>query len=142
MVSFQRNKTRCAYRKACFSGSLGPATAQPTDSLQAQLAQKWANSKTYTLKLADLMPEDKYDFRPSPEEMTFREQLLHIADNMTWLSLAYLFVEAPAKRTLGVKLSKADMSKILGEAYDLGLKAHANVTDDQLDEQVKLCWLV
>lgn len=83
MVSFQRNKTRCAYRKACFSGSLGPATAQPTDSLQAQLAQKWANSKTYTLKLADLMPEDKYDFRPSPEEMTFREQLLHIADNMT-----------------------------------------------------------
>jgi hypothetical protein len=59
--------------------------AQPADSLQVQLARKWINSKAYALKLADLMPEDGYDFKATPEEMTFREQLLHIADNINWL---------------------------------------------------------
>ena len=120
-----------------FLGCIGAATAQSSDSLQVQLARKWANSKTYTLKLADLMPEDKYDFRPTPEEMTFREQLLHIADNMTWLSSSYLFAEGPAKRTTKEKLPKAEVLKILAQAYDLGLKAHGNVKERQLDEQVK-----
>ena len=113
------------------------ATAQSTDSLKSQLARKWVNSKTYTLKLANLLAEDKYDFRPSPEEMTFREQLLHIADNMTWLSSAYLFTEAPAKRNNTEKLSKAEVLEILAKSYDLGLKAHQIVSDGQLDENVK-----
>lgn len=120
-----------------FLGCMGAAYAQSADSLQVQLGRKWVNSKTYTMKLANLMPEDKYDFRPTPEEMTFREQLLHIADNMTWLSSSYLFGEAPAKRTSTGKLSKADVLKIIGAAYDLGLKAHENVKGSQLDEQVK-----
>jgi len=47
--------------------------AQLTDSLQVQLARKWVNSKVYALKLAALMPEENYDFRASPEDMTFRD---------------------------------------------------------------------
>jgi len=74
--------------------------AQPADSLQVQLARKWVNSKAYALKLAALMPEDGYDFKASPEEMTFREQLLHIADNINWLSSSYLLVNGPAKKCI------------------------------------------
>lgn len=120
-----------------FLGSVLAATAQTLNNLQTQLSIKWANSKTYTLEMAELMPENKYDFRPSPEEMTFREQLLHIADNMTWLSSSYLFAEVPEKRRAELKLSKADVLKILAQAYVLGMKAHMKVADSQLDEQVK-----
>jgi hypothetical protein len=28
------------------------------------------------------MPEDKYDYKPREREMSFKEQLLHIQDNM------------------------------------------------------------
>ncbi len=111
--------------------------AQPADSLQVQLARKWVNSKAYALKLAALMPEDGYDFKASPEEMTFREQLLHIADNINWLSSSYLLVNGPAKSASGGKLTKDEVLKKLGEAYDLGLKAHMKMNAGQLDEKVK-----
>ena len=89
------------------------------------------------MKLAALMPEDGYDFKASPEEMTFREQLLHIADNINWLSSSYLLVDGSAKSASGGKLTKEEVLKKLGEAYDLGLKAHMKINAGQLDEKVK-----
>ncbi len=113
------------------------ANAQPADSLQVQLARKWANSKVYALKLAALMPEEDYDFKASAEEMSFKKQLLHIADNMNWLSSSYLFCDAPAKLDPNQKLSKEQVLKILADAYDRGLKAHTNVATNQLDDKIK-----
>ena len=57
--------------------------------LEAYLA-KWDNSAKFTLECAELMPEEDYDFMPTPEEMSFRKQLLHILQNMLWLSTDYL----------------------------------------------------
>ena len=64
--------------------------AQGSDSLLNQLSAKWKNAKIYALKVAELMPEEQYNFKPVPDVMTFGEQLLHIAQNMNWLSSAYL----------------------------------------------------
>ncbi|MGY3053025.1 putative damage-inducible protein DinB [Pedobacter sp. UYEF25] len=113
------------------------ANAQSTDSLQVQLARKWMNSKTYALKLAALMPEEDYGFKPSPEEMSFGEQLLHIADNMNWLSSSYLFVDANKKRDAKTKLSKDEILKVVSDAYDHGLSGHMKMNEVQLNEQVK-----
>lgn len=66
--------------------------AQSNDSLQVQLSRKWENAKAYALKMADLMPAENYDFRAVADVMSFKEQLLHIADNMKWLSSAFLLV--------------------------------------------------
>jgi uncharacterized damage-inducible protein DinB len=120
-----------------FLGAICTVKAQSADSLQVELARKWVNSKAYALKLAALMPEEGYDFKAAPEEMSFREQLLHIAENMTWLSSSYLLVDAPAKSTATQKLSKSAVLKILGNAYDLGLSAHMKMNAGQLDEKVK-----
>ena len=120
-----------------FLSSTLAANAQSTDSLQVQLARKWEHSKTYALKLAASMPEENYDFKASPEEMSFREQLLHIADNINWLSSSYLFCDAPKKRSTDVKLSKAGVLKVLEDAYNRGLKANTNVSTSLLDENVK-----
>lgn len=48
--------------------------------------EKWDNSKTYLVEMAAAMPEDKYDFKPTDREMSFKEQVLHILGNMDWLS--------------------------------------------------------
>ncbi|WP_354359641.1 DinB family protein [Pedobacter sp. UYP30] len=112
-------------------------SAQSTDSLQVQLARKWEHSKVYALKLAALMPEADYGFKASPEEMSFQEQLLHIADNINMLSSSYLFCDAPTARDPKTKLSKTEVLKILADAYDCGLKANTNVATSLLDEKVK-----
>lgn len=58
-----------------------------------QLARKWNNAKVYALQLAAQMPEEAFEYKPTPEVMSFKEQLLHIAGNMQWLSSSFLFVE-------------------------------------------------
>lgn len=109
-------------------------SAQSSDSLVTQLARKWENAKVYALKMAELMPEAFYDFKPVPEEMSFREQLLHIAQNMQWLSTSYFF-EDKNKIIIDAKpKDKASVIKELSDAYDIGLNAHKNIKAKQLDE--------
>ena len=42
-------------------------------------AKDWQISKQFTLDVANAMPADSYTYRPNPEEMTFGEQIIHIA---------------------------------------------------------------
>jgi uncharacterized damage-inducible protein DinB len=59
--------------------------------------EKWENSKKYLVEIASVMPEDKYDFKPTEREMTFKAQLFHILNNMEWLSTTY-FTNIPYKK--------------------------------------------
>ena len=51
---------------------------------------KWENSKNYLLEIAEAMPEETYNFKPTERQMSFEEQLLHIRKNMHWLSETYI----------------------------------------------------
>lgn len=111
--------------------------AQTTDSLIVQLSRKWGHARAYALKMAELMPEKDYDFRPVPSEMSFKQQLLHLADNIVWLSTSYLSPDMPKKKMDTTNLSKPDVIKIVGDAYDIGLKAQMSVAVSQLDKKVE-----
>lgn len=65
--------------------------------------EKWDNSKNYLIEVANAMPEADYDYKPTMQEMTFKQQLFHILDNIDWLSTTYFST---------VKHSKKDRSKI------------------------------
>jgi len=110
--------------------------AQSNDSLQVQLSRKWENAKTYTLKMADLMPAENYDFRAVAEVMSFKEQLLHIADNIKWLSSAFLFSEGNQQGADTAKMDKATVMKYISDAYDQGLSVHHMISQKQLYEVV------
>ena len=57
---------------ALFLSAINIATAQKIDSLFLDAAiTKLQNSKEYTLKVAKVMPEEKYSFKPVPDEMSF-----------------------------------------------------------------------
>lgn len=62
--------------------------AQQTTFKKAFL-EKWSNSRTYLLALADSMSEENFNFKPTEGSMDFRKQLLHIRENMLWLSTTY-----------------------------------------------------
>ncbi len=109
--------------------------AQSNDSLQVQLSRKWENAKAYTLKMADLMPAENYDFRAVADVMSFKEQLLHIGDNMKWLSSAFLFSQGNKQGADTAKMDKAAVMKVLYDAYDEALTAH-HLNEKQLNETV------
>lgn len=79
------------------------------------------HAKDYTLAVAELMPEDKYDFRPTKDEMSFAEQLLHLASRMTWLTSQYLFKEtneADPYKAPAAPFKKQEVMATVAQAYD------------------------
>ena len=44
-----------------------------------EIAASFRTVRENTIKIAEEIPEDKYDFRPTPAQRTFAEQLLHVA---------------------------------------------------------------
>jgi uncharacterized damage-inducible protein DinB len=110
--------------------------AQTNDSLLNQLSAKWKNAKSYTLKVAELMPEEQYNFKPVPDVMTFGEQLLHIAQNMNWLSSAYLLGSKQNSKSEAKVLIKQSIINTISTAYDSAFSIHYRLTPKQLDEVV------
>lgn len=55
--------------------------AQPTAKTEfgAEMASILDNMKAYTLEIIQQMPEDQFDYKPTEEVRTFREQIEHMA---------------------------------------------------------------
>ena len=98
--------------------------AQKNDSLFLNAAvAKMQHSKEYTIKVANLMPEDKYSFSPIQGEMSFGEQLLHLSSNIGWLCSSYLGAsENPVKKTDSKVHKKDEIISVLNKAYDYAIR--------------------
>lgn len=80
--------------------------------------EKWDNSKDYLVAVAQAMPEDKYDYKPTEREMSFKEQLFHILENMNWLSTTYFSKEKYLKKEESKGLSKAQIIQEIKDSFD------------------------
>ena len=116
------------------------ASAQNNDSLFiASALTKLKNSKDYTLKVADLMPEHQYGFRPTKEEMSFGEQLLHICSNLGWLSSSYLSTgNNPVSKDDSKLKSKVSIRQVVTRTYDYAIAVLNQFSASNLSDTVKL----
>jgi uncharacterized damage-inducible protein DinB len=66
----------------CLLVCTGSAQVTSVDSLlqMKEFIKDWEISKQFTLDVANSMPAESYSFKPSSEEMSFGEQMAHIAD--------------------------------------------------------------
>jgi hypothetical protein len=60
-----------------------PASAQM--DIRAIVVKHLTTSRDFTLKVADQMPEADYGFKLTPPQMSFAEQMVHLADDQTGL---------------------------------------------------------
>jgi len=95
------------------------------------------NARDYTVQVAELMPENKYDFKATKQEMSFGEQIMHMAGNLYWLSSAYLSKEPlPSLDTTKRKFSKKEIITELRSAYSYTYSAVTKMVPEQLDDTV------
>jgi uncharacterized damage-inducible protein DinB len=108
-----------------FFFAINTATAQKIDSLFLDAAiTKLQNSKEYTLKVANLMPEEKYGFKPVPDEMSFGEQLLHISANLGWLTSSYITnSKSPVTKIATQVQKKEEIIQVLNKTYEYAIGA-------------------
>jgi uncharacterized damage-inducible protein DinB len=84
-----------------WSGAQAPTSTpapKPPLSPSEALLESWNDVGRKLIAMAEDMPEDKYDFKPTPAQRTFAEQLLHAAGGN------YFFIN-PAK---GLKAPEGD----------------------------------
>ncbi len=56
--------------------------------IRQRFAEMWERNRTYTLEVAERMPDSGYGFRPVPEVRSFAEQLAHIGQAVdSWTRL-------------------------------------------------------
>ncbi|MDI6048297.1 DinB family protein [Flavobacterium sp. XS2P24] len=98
--------------------------------------EKWDNSKDYLVAVAEAMPEDKYDYKPAEREMSFREQLFHIQDNMNWLGTTHFSGEKYVKKKAVKGLSKAQMIQEIKASFDKAKAFVQKTNDAELSQKV------
>ena len=98
---------------------------------------KWENSKNYLVQLAEIMPAEKYGFKPTERQMSFQEQLIHIRKNMIWLSETYFADGEYGKSQKIDPKSKKEMIYEINSSFDKVLEIIGSVAPSNLDEEVK-----
>lgn len=118
-----------------FLGFCQAAVAQQ-DAFFTEYLKKWQNSAQYTIELAESMPADKYDFKPSDDVRSFREQVVHTMNNMVWLSSSYLTDAKFAGDLKRKDLSKEEIIKLLRQATIFAENAVKNLEAKDLEVTV------
>jgi uncharacterized damage-inducible protein DinB len=97
---------------------------------------KWKNAAEYTLEFAHAMPEDQYGYTPTKVEMTYREQLKHIAGNMVWLCSSFLEGKPTSIDPTKSGNSKKEVIAMLEKAFAYANQTVSVMTEKDLDENV------
>jgi uncharacterized damage-inducible protein DinB len=114
----------------------GYAIAQKTSVLEA-FQEKWNNSGDYLTAMAEMMPEDFFEFKPTPRQRSFKEQLLHIRDNMLWLSTTYISSEEIKPLENELPISKSETIALLHDAFLHVSEIIKNTSEENLSETVE-----
>ena len=118
----------------------GAAAAQPSfpaTSFLAPTKATWESTRNLVLGIVEVMPEDKYDFKPTPAVRTFRETVIHlIGENYTFFSRVSGDNVGTNARLNALK-SRDEIVKALRESYDYGAKVWAGLTEDKALEMVE-----
>jgi uncharacterized damage-inducible protein DinB len=124
----------CAVMAAVAASSLFAQT--PSPGMAKELVATWERAAGDMIDVAEAMPEERYDFKPTPEMRTFSDQLVHVA------GVVQRFIDT-AKGAKGESdhphqtMTKAEVVGLLKQTFQAGQGMIASLTDAQLVEQVK-----
>jgi uncharacterized damage-inducible protein DinB len=96
-----------------------PALAQ--EGVPQKLIDHWKASKKYVLALADQMPAGDYGFKPNPDEMSFGQQMAHIASANAFFFATLSGQKSPIAKP--ANYDKATVTKTLSDSYDFVIAA-------------------
>jgi uncharacterized damage-inducible protein DinB len=130
----------CAYLLFC--GVMAAVTASslfaqgPSPGLAKELVAPWERAANDIIDVAEAMPEERYDFKATPDVRTFGDQLVHVA------GVVQRFIDTAkgTKRESGdahKTMPKAEVVNLLKGTFQEAQGMFASLTDAQLLEPVK-----
>ncbi len=111
------------------------------DSFIKDYLERLENSRKYLILVAETMPADQYDFRASPESLTFAENLMHIGYAIDWHSQSLLGGrESRDWKTDTIfkvaKKSKEEMIATIDKTFDEAIKLIKQFDTTEFDDEL------
>jgi uncharacterized damage-inducible protein DinB len=117
---------------------MGIATAQAADDIVGPLRKQWGLTRDLVVNLVQIMPEEKYDYKPTPAIRSFREIVRHlILENYNFMSMV-AGDPAPDKAKFEALKSRDELTKALSESYAFGERTLATLTDTTAVEKITM----
>jgi len=117
-----------------------PLLAQDKSFIKDYL-ERLDNSKKYLIIVAQTMPEGKYDFKATPESMSFAENLMHIGWAMDWHSQTLMGERLARDWKTDTELkvdnkSKKEMINTIERTFDKTIEFISNFDINKLEERL------
>jgi hypothetical protein len=136
---------------ACGAGAPPAQDAAPSETASAEISQgatvggdlikDWERQKASMMAIADAMPEDRFDYKSTPAQRNYGEQIMHIASvNVQILGLVGGTVAAPLFTAQGAT-TKAEILQALADSYDYGIALLSEQTGASINETVEAAFL-
>src|SRR6516164_427343 len=94
-----------------------PTPAQKVDPFSGEVRQMYDRVKDNLTKMAQKMPEESYNFKPTAETRTFAQIVSHVADVQARTCSA--INGAPKSLNAAAKTEKAELTAMLKESFSL-----------------------
>jgi uncharacterized damage-inducible protein DinB len=108
-----------------------PSFMGPCSTVSCEIENDWARNQALASLAANAMPAEKYGFKPVPEEQTFGERVLHIAQINVDL-LKGLGAKTPPPVIDPKATSKTEAIAALQKAGDYGVSVIKEFNEQQL----------
>src|SRR5271165_4147517 len=105
-----------------------PAFAQM--DFKAAVLKHLKTSKEFSLKVANQMPEASYDFKLTPPQMSFAEQMAHLSQSLEYF-VAPIVGEKP-NPSKPASMKKADVMAFMGTSFDKAIERVSKLTPEQI----------
>jgi len=113
---------------ALIAASAMPAFAQP--DIRAIVVKHLKTSRDFTLKVADQMPESTYDFKLTPPQMSFAEQMIHLSQGFEYFVTPFSGAKPnPAKPA---SMNKKDVLAFMSKSFDAAIEKVSKLTPEQI----------
>ena len=113
---------------ACLALAGLPAFAQV--DIKAVVVKHLKTSRDFTLKVAEQMPEADYGFKLTPPQMSFAEQMAHLAEEQAGLLAP--FTNQPPQSAKPASMNKKDVIAFVRQKFDQSIAAVSKLTPAQI----------
>jgi uncharacterized damage-inducible protein DinB len=113
-----------------------PAAAAQLSGVNNELLRDWIEMKRTLIALAEAMPEERFSYKPTPEQRDFGQQVLHVA-TANVINLNFLRGKAAAPAIDRTATAKAAAIKAMADSFDYGEALLREQTDQSMFETVQ-----
>jgi uncharacterized damage-inducible protein DinB len=114
------------------------ATQPETNSVSNAVRTLLDHQSKNMVAAVEEMPADKFNFHPTPAQMTFGKLVMHMAGSNNFLCSKISGIAAPAEEKLAETDSKDRLVGALKASFDYCTQALAKVDDSKLGEPLTL----